>query len=108
MFDKKETGKISEEELTKILTNKRGEPLDEDEIKAMYKVIFFLFNAGEYTGPVSSSNFKKKKAADFFFCSFTNKNYPELLYSLNVNSLGLSRVDFSLLLLLLLRTNQSS
>lgn len=37
MFDKKEEGKISEEELNKILTNKRGEPLDEDEIKAMYK-----------------------------------------------------------------------
>jgi myosin regulatory light chain 12 len=37
MFDKKDCGKISEEELKKILTNKRGEPLDEDEIKAMYK-----------------------------------------------------------------------
>jgi Ca2+-binding EF-hand superfamily protein len=37
MFDKKESGKISEEELNKILTNKRGEPLDEDEIKAMHK-----------------------------------------------------------------------
>jgi Ca2+-binding EF-hand superfamily protein len=37
MFDKKDCGKISEDELTKILTNKRGEPLDEDEMKAMYK-----------------------------------------------------------------------
>ncbi|CEF70897.1 AT09395p [Strongyloides ratti] len=37
MFDKKESGKITEEELVKILKNKRGEPLDEDEIKAMYK-----------------------------------------------------------------------
>lgn len=37
MFDKKDCGKISEEELKKILTNKRGEPLDEDEMKAMYK-----------------------------------------------------------------------
>jgi len=37
MFDKKDCGKIKEEELLKILKNKRGEPLDEDEIKAMYK-----------------------------------------------------------------------
>ncbi|CAI4221629.1 unnamed protein product [Auanema sp. JU1783] len=37
MFDKKDCGKISEDELVKILKNKRGEPLDEDEIKAMYK-----------------------------------------------------------------------
>jgi Ca2+-binding EF-hand superfamily protein len=37
MFDKKETGKISEDELTKILTNRRGEPLTDDELKAMYK-----------------------------------------------------------------------
>ncbi|ETN83453.1 hypothetical protein RB195_025671 [Necator americanus] len=37
MFDKKETGKLKEEDLLKILQNKRGEPLDEDEIKAMYK-----------------------------------------------------------------------
>ncbi|EPB78916.1 EF hand [Ancylostoma ceylanicum] len=37
MFDKKDCGKIKEEELLKILQNKRGEPLDEDEIKAMYK-----------------------------------------------------------------------
>lgn len=37
MFDKKDCGKISEDELIKILTNKRGEPLDDDEVKAMYK-----------------------------------------------------------------------
>ncbi|KHN82712.1 Myosin regulatory light chain 1 [Toxocara canis] len=37
MFDKKECGKISEDELIKILQNKRGEPLDDEEIKAMYK-----------------------------------------------------------------------
>lgn len=37
MFDKKDTGQISEDQLTKILTNKRGEPLDDDEIAAMYK-----------------------------------------------------------------------
>ncbi|VDL72887.1 unnamed protein product [Nippostrongylus brasiliensis] len=41
MFDKKETGKIKEEDLIKILQNKRGEPLDDDEIKAMYKASFF-------------------------------------------------------------------
>lgn len=37
MFDPKESGKIKEDELLKILQNKRGEPLDDDEIKAMYK-----------------------------------------------------------------------
>ncbi|VDM97428.1 unnamed protein product [Thelazia callipaeda] len=37
MFDKRNSGKISEEELIKILQNKRGEPFDDDEIKAMYK-----------------------------------------------------------------------
>jgi len=37
MFDKKESGFITEEELKKILTNKRGEPLEDDEISAMYK-----------------------------------------------------------------------
>ncbi|CAB3399238.1 unnamed protein product [Caenorhabditis bovis] len=37
MFDKKDCGKIKEDELVRILQNKRGEPLDEDEIKAMYK-----------------------------------------------------------------------
>ncbi|KAK6765888.1 hypothetical protein RB195_025670 [Necator americanus] len=37
MFDKKDCGKIKEDELIKILQNKRGEPLDEDEVKAMYK-----------------------------------------------------------------------
>uniref|UniRef100_A0A0B7BXD7 EF-hand domain-containing protein n=1 Tax=Arion vulgaris TaxID=1028688 RepID=A0A0B7BXD7_9EUPU len=37
MFDKKECGKITEDELLKILKNKRGEPLDDDEIQAMYK-----------------------------------------------------------------------
>jgi len=37
MFDKKDCGQISEDELKKILTNWRGEPLTEDEIKAMYK-----------------------------------------------------------------------
>uniref|UniRef100_A0A0K0D1X7 Myosin regulatory light chain n=1 Tax=Angiostrongylus cantonensis TaxID=6313 RepID=A0A0K0D1X7_ANGCA len=37
MFDKKDCGKIKEEDLIKILQNKRGDPLDEDEIRAMYK-----------------------------------------------------------------------
>ncbi|GMT35939.1 hypothetical protein PFISCL1PPCAC_27236, partial [Pristionchus fissidentatus] len=37
MFDKKDCGKISENELIKILTNKRGEPLDDEEISAMRK-----------------------------------------------------------------------
>uniref|UniRef100_A0A1I7ZQV2 EF-hand n=1 Tax=Steinernema glaseri TaxID=37863 RepID=A0A1I7ZQV2_9BILA len=37
MFDKTDSGKISEEQLVKILQNKRGEPLDDDEMKAMYK-----------------------------------------------------------------------
>ncbi|VDM57187.1 unnamed protein product [Angiostrongylus costaricensis] len=37
MFDKKDCGKIKEDDLIKILQNKRGDPLDEDEIKAMYK-----------------------------------------------------------------------
>jgi Ca2+-binding EF-hand superfamily protein len=37
MFDKKDTGIVSEDQLKKILTNKRGEPLDDDEIAAMYK-----------------------------------------------------------------------
>ena len=42
MFDKKDCGKIKEDELVKILKNRRGEPLDEDEIKAMYKVEEFI------------------------------------------------------------------
>ncbi|VDO96382.1 unnamed protein product, partial [Soboliphyme baturini] len=37
MFDKKNTGYITEEQLTKILTNFRGESLDETEMKNMYK-----------------------------------------------------------------------
>jgi Ca2+-binding EF-hand superfamily protein len=37
MFDKKDCGKLKEDELLKILQNKRGEPLDDDEIQAMYK-----------------------------------------------------------------------
>jgi len=37
MFDKKDGGYLTEDELIKILQNKRGEPLDDDEIKAMYK-----------------------------------------------------------------------
>jgi len=37
MFDKKDTGHISEDQLVKILTNKRGEPLSDEEIKGMYK-----------------------------------------------------------------------
>jgi len=37
MFDKADHGFISEEELTKILKNKRGDPLKDDEIDAMYK-----------------------------------------------------------------------
>ncbi|VDK30229.1 unnamed protein product [Gongylonema pulchrum] len=45
MFDKKECGKISEEELLKILQNKRGEPFDDEEIKAMYKVKSLCFAA---------------------------------------------------------------
>lgn len=58
MFDKKETGKISEDDLIKILQNKRGEPLDDDEIKAMYKVscdivaayAFITFSTFHYYG----------------------------------------------------------
>ena len=37
MFDKKDTGFIKEDELKRILTNKKGDPLTDDEIKAMYK-----------------------------------------------------------------------
>uniref|UniRef100_A0A5S6QJS8 EF-hand domain-containing protein n=1 Tax=Trichuris muris TaxID=70415 RepID=A0A5S6QJS8_TRIMR len=37
MFDQKDTGFISEDQLTKIITNIRGEPLDDKEIKDMYK-----------------------------------------------------------------------
>ena len=37
MFDKKDCGFLTEDELLKILKNKRGEPLDEEEVKAMYK-----------------------------------------------------------------------
>lgn len=37
MFDKKDCGQLTEDELIKILKNKRGEPLDDEEIKAMYK-----------------------------------------------------------------------
>uniref|UniRef100_A0A1I7Z7W4 EF-hand domain-containing protein n=1 Tax=Steinernema glaseri TaxID=37863 RepID=A0A1I7Z7W4_9BILA len=37
MFDKKDSGNLNEEQLLKILQNKRGEPLNDDEIKAMYK-----------------------------------------------------------------------
>jgi myosin regulatory light chain 12 len=37
MWDKADTGIITEEELVKILKNKRGDPLSSDEIDAMYK-----------------------------------------------------------------------
>jgi len=37
MFDKASTGIISEEQLTKILKNKRGEPFNDEEMDAMYK-----------------------------------------------------------------------
>ncbi|CAD5216919.1 unnamed protein product [Bursaphelenchus okinawaensis] len=37
MFDKTDSGFISEEQLMKILTNKRGEPFSQDEIDAMQK-----------------------------------------------------------------------
>jgi Ca2+-binding EF-hand superfamily protein len=37
MFDKSSSGFITEEQLTKILKNKRGDPLNESEIEAMYK-----------------------------------------------------------------------
>ncbi|KAK0396405.1 hypothetical protein QR680_001707 [Steinernema hermaphroditum] len=37
MFDKKDCGNLAEDHLLKILQNKRGEPLSEEEIKAMYK-----------------------------------------------------------------------
>jgi len=37
MFDTKNTGFISEDDLLRVLKNVRGEPLAEDEIKAMYK-----------------------------------------------------------------------
>jgi Ca2+-binding EF-hand superfamily protein len=37
MFDTKNTGYMSEADLLRVLKNVRGEPLSEDEIKAMYK-----------------------------------------------------------------------
>lgn len=37
MFDPRGTGSMSEEELLRVLKNARGEPLDENDIKAMYK-----------------------------------------------------------------------
>jgi len=37
MFDKKDEGFIAEDELKRILTNFKGDPLNDDEIKAMYK-----------------------------------------------------------------------
>jgi Ca2+-binding EF-hand superfamily protein len=37
MFDKTDCGQVAEETLLKILKNKRGEPLTEDEIQSMYK-----------------------------------------------------------------------
>jgi Ca2+-binding EF-hand superfamily protein len=37
MFDPKDTGFVSEDELVRILQNKRGEPLTDGEIEAMYK-----------------------------------------------------------------------
>lgn len=37
MFDKRDTGFISEDELKRILFHFRGEPFDDDELKAMYQ-----------------------------------------------------------------------
>jgi len=37
MFDTKNTGFMSEDDLLRVLKNVRGEPLSEDEVKAMYK-----------------------------------------------------------------------
>jgi len=37
MFDQKGSGSITEELLLRVLKNPRGEPLNEEEIKAMYK-----------------------------------------------------------------------
>ncbi|CAK5074054.1 unnamed protein product [Meloidogyne enterolobii] len=37
MWDKSDSGFITEEALMKILKNKRGEPLSEDEVQSMYK-----------------------------------------------------------------------
>lgn len=37
MFDKTDSGFITEESLTKILKNKRGDPLSDSDIEAMYK-----------------------------------------------------------------------
>jgi len=37
MWDKADSGKITEEQLLKILKNKRGEPLSEEEVQSMYK-----------------------------------------------------------------------
>jgi len=37
MFDKTDCGSIPEDQLIKILQNKRGEPLNESDIEAMYK-----------------------------------------------------------------------
>jgi Ca2+-binding EF-hand superfamily protein len=37
MFDPKDTGFVTEDELVRILQNKRGEPLTDAELDAMYK-----------------------------------------------------------------------
>lgn len=37
MFDPKDTGELKEDELIRILQNKRGDPLTADEIESMYK-----------------------------------------------------------------------
>jgi Ca2+-binding EF-hand superfamily protein len=37
MFDSKDTGEITEDQLRKILSFKKGEPFDDDEFDAMYK-----------------------------------------------------------------------
>jgi len=37
MFDPRNTGFMSEDELVRVLKNVRGEPLNDDDIKAMYK-----------------------------------------------------------------------
>lgn len=39
MFDKTDCGSIAEDQLISILKNKRGEPFNESEIEAMYKVV---------------------------------------------------------------------
>jgi len=37
LYDKRKTGFLAEDQLKKILANKRGDPLDDEDVQAMYK-----------------------------------------------------------------------